>query len=203
MSFLPEGTTIEQPAGQFLKLEEGSHRFRALDSAITGVVYWKDVVDEDGTTKRKPVRVRTGENIPVGDIDPDSPPKKFWAFPIYNFDANRIQTLELTQKTLMEDLLEYTKDSDFGNPQDYDIVITRTGKGMETRYSLIAKPPKPLDPKIILEFKELKKSGRYNIERLYDGGYPLEDMGVPITQVLQKLEADTDPDEIDLSDVGL
>lgn len=197
MSFLPEGTTVEQPSGQFLKLEEGTHRFRALDSAITGVVYWKET-EEDGAIKRKPYRVRAGEDIPVGDIDPDNTPKKFWAFPVYNFDVNKIQTLELTQKTLMKDLLKYTQDEDFGNPQDYDCVITRTGKGMDTEYSLIAKPPKPLDAKIVLEFKELKKSGRYNIERLYDGGYPIEDI-----KTSPKANSNGETAELDLSDIQL
>lgn len=172
MSFLPVDEKIEQAPSQFLKLDEGEHRFRALDSAIVGWLAW----DETGD-KPKPMRIRAeGESFDADKINPDRPPKRFWAFPVYNVTLGKIQTLEITQKTIMKDLLSYTKDEDFGDPQGYDLVISRVGKTLaDTEYSTIAKPPKPLDAKIILEFKQMKSDGTYDINRLFDGEFPVSD----------------------------
>lgn len=205
MTFLPPGTKIESNSGgQFLKLEEGEHRFRVLDSAIVGTEYWTEEQEDGGAVKRVPHRVKQGESIPVENVDPDNLPKTFWAFPIYNVTEKKIQTLSLTQKGLMKDLLAYTKDEDFGDPQGYDIVITRTGKGMDTRYSLIAKPPKPIDEKITKEFQGLKSSGRYDIERLWEGGYPLSSEATkdaPTANSNGKTPTPNTTDEIDLDDL--
>jgi hypothetical protein len=176
VTFLPAGTEIPTTPSQFLKLEEGKHQIRVLDSAITGVEYWVEITGEDGSTKRQPKRVHVGESIPVGEIDPDNTPKNFWAFPIWNYKTSTIQTLSLTQKSLMKQLKTLVDDEDYGDPTGYDIVITRTGKTLgDTEYQLTPKPPKLLDEEVIKQYEELVDSGKYDINRLYDGEYPLKD----------------------------
>lgn len=199
-SFLPAGTEVPSTPSQFLKLEEGSHRFRCLDSAITGREYWVETTSEDGTVKRIPKRVKIGESIPVEDIiDPDQPPKVFWAWVIWNYDAEAIQTLSITQKTIMRQLKTYLDDDDFGDPLLYDFVITRSGKGMETEYNLLAKPPKPLDQKIIDQYQTLKTDGSYDINRLYEGLYPLLTEKPVETKIDGKVKASKD--EVQLDDI--
>jgi hypothetical protein len=88
--------------------------------------------------------------------------------PVWNYGENRVQVLELTQKTIISSITAYANDSDFGHPSGYDIVITRRGEKLNTEYSVIAKPPKDIDTQIKGEWEALQPT--FDLERLFDGG---------------------------------
>ncbi len=159
--FLPEGYTTPVSSGGFMKLQDGDNQFRVLSSAITGYEYW--------TNDKKPVRSKVKfENTP--DIKPDSKVKHFWAFVVWNYATKAVEILELTQSTIMQAIENLTHDEDFGSPKGYDIKVTRSGQGIETEYSTIAKPPKETPAEILAAYAEKK----INLEALYDNGNPFE-----------------------------
>lgn len=179
MNFLPSDYSIPNAQSGYMKLEQGSNRFRVLSSAIVGTEYWKDT--DEG---RKPIRKRPDERISGNEINPDERPKHFWAFVVWNYESEMVQILELTQKTIMRAIRAYTKDDDFGDPKGYDIVINREGEGLETEYTTRAKPPKKLDEDI----KAAYESMDINLEALYDGEDPFASIDDVVDEVAEALE---------------
>jgi len=168
MSFLP--TNYEVPnVSNYMKLDTGANKFRVMGSAVVGMMYWKTV---DG--QRKPQRKHMGEPIPAQDIEvnPKSgEPEKikhFWAFAVWNYKAEKIQILEITQKTIMNQIKAYTENEDWGDPKNFDLTITKSGEGLETEYSVIASPHKKCDPKAVQEMKNTP----INLEALFRGDDP-------------------------------
>jgi|SRR3990167_1682490 len=166
MSFLPDKYEVPKSSGNYLRFEEGENKFRIMDNAVIGYEYW--VTDKEGN--KKPVRKRMNEAIPVEELEGDELPKHFWAFPVYNYAEEKIQILEITQKGIMRDIRALEKSKDWGDPQNYDLLVTRTGKKLDTKYSVNPVPPKPMDKGIIQYYKDLE----LNLEALFDNNDPFE-----------------------------
>jgi len=71
-------------------------------------------------------------------------------FTVYHVDEERAKVFQVTQRTIKDPILAYSKNPKWGDPRSYIIEIGRTGSGMETEYTVIAEPPiEPPDQKII------------------------------------------------------
>ena len=167
--FLPNDYKLPETSN-YMKFEEGANTFRVLSSAIIGNEFWQ--YNEDG--KATPVRRRmdepiTGDELQVnpqtGEIDP---PKHFWAFVVWNREAEKIQILEITQKGIQKDIKALTSSPKWGDPKEYDICVTRTGKGKQTEYSVMPEPKEKLDEGIIRLYKDMK----IDLEALFSNGDP-------------------------------
>jgi hypothetical protein len=113
MSFINKDYEIPQAPSKYMRFEEGKGEagkniFRILGSfedgtAIMGYEFWKTVIDENGKSTRKPVRRKMDESIFPDELEINDKTgeiemaKHFWAVPVYNYKANCIQILELTQ----------------------------------------------------------------------------------------------------------
>ena len=159
--FLPNNYEIPQKGGNYMKLKDGENRFRVLASPIMGFEWW----EENGET-RKPVRVRMNDKIVV---TPESEKAKhFWAMPVYNYNESAIQILEITQSTIQKAIKALAKDKDWGTPLFYDLVVTRSGKELNTEYQVQPKPARALDTAIKTQFGNMT----INLEALFDGDDP-------------------------------
>lgn len=180
--FFPD---IPDTGSKYMKLEKGSNKFRILTRPIDGYEYWVEI--DEG---RKPVRIPKGEKIPVNEVDGQV--KYFWAMVVYNYEAEAIQILQLTQKGIQKAIKEYSQHEDYGRPTTYDLTIKRTGDSMETRYSVIASPPKPLDE----EIKKLYKETKIDLNKLYAsesepyGGDPWSDKQTFEDEIDEAMEDD-------------
>lgn len=103
--------------GLFLKLEDGDNvRMRILD---VPVVY--DTTFEDPKTHIKKTSVK-------------------YAWLVYNHDEEKVQILQ-GGATIYNSLNDLIQDDDWGDPKNYDIKVSRTGKGMnDTKYSVSPSP---------------------------------------------------------------
>lgn len=143
-------------------------RLRFVGAGITGFSAW--------TTEGKPIRwEKKPEELP-GNIAPNPYNGKvyasrFMAGVVYDYEAGDFKILEITQKTLMEQLFKFMKDEDYGQPTGYDVKISKTGEGDKTKYSLVAAPPKPLTTEIAKAHAELN----CNLHALFDGEDPWAD----------------------------
>ncbi len=160
IDFLPDNYEVPSKNDGYMKFVNGDNRFRILSKPIIGWEWWIDT--DEG---RRPQRIRMSENPPVSAGDKI---KHFWAFVVWNYDAGKFQILEVTQKGIQKSIKGYAKDEDWGSPDQYDIVVTRSGDGLETEYEVKAKPAKLLDPEIQEKYEELS----INLEALYDGADP-------------------------------
>lgn len=98
------------------------------------------------------------------DIKDDGKVKEFRAFVVRNYDDSQLQVMEITQATIKQQLFEYSKDEDYGDPKTYDIKINRTGKDLETKYQVKPLPPKEFVEKTVIDYAKTIK-----LEALYDG----------------------------------
>jgi hypothetical protein len=164
MGFLPTDYKIPEKSS-YCKLKDGANNIRILSSAVVGWEYWN--------TDNKPVRSRTPYTTMPSDIKIDKDGnttkiKHFWAFIVWNYEAEAVQILEVTQSTIQGAIKAMVDNKKWGNPEGFDITITRTGEGFDTEYSVMPNPHSPVEPKIKAALKALP----INLEALYDGSNP-------------------------------
>jgi len=150
-SFLPDNYK-EPVTTNYMKFKNGNNTFRVLGSAVIGWEYWiKQVVE--GKEKPKSIRVQNEEMIPKSEVVADKFEKPnfyfFWAFPVYNFGDERIQILRIRQKSIREDMQNNIKNPKWGNPRDYNFVISMD-KERKPMYSVSVEPKEVL-PKAIID----------------------------------------------------
>ena len=105
----------------------------------------------------------------------DKKAKHFWAMTVWNYNTNAIEILELVQAKMQKSIRDTSKEPEWGNPVNrYDFVITKSGKGMETEYSMTAIPPSVTAPEITKAYKEKP----INLNALFSGGNPFEEATV-------------------------
>ena len=166
MTFLPNDYKEPNTSanGGYFKLEQGDNRFRILTDCVIGWEAWK--IDQEG--KNRPHRFGI-EDKPNGN-DFDTKVKLFWAFGVYNYKADEVQILHLTQASIRNAILAYIDDEDFGEPQGYDLTIKRSGQGMETEYLVLASPPKEPKKEVAEALQDLK----LDLSKHINGGNPFE-----------------------------
>jgi hypothetical protein len=185
--FLPQGYEPPVSTGNYMRLEDGENTFRILSSAIIGYEYWIDYTNEEGKASRKPIRKKMDEKIDISQVPEPDKIKHFWAFVVYNEDIEKIQILEITQKTIQKDIRALTNNKNWGDPKEYSICITKTGKELETKYSTMGIPPKLLDKSILDQYKEMN----INLDALWTGDDPFENK-INIEEVEKLLEVNNE-----------
>jgi len=166
MDFLP-AEDKEPISSNYMKLKEGDNKIRILSNAVIGWVYWED----DGDN-RKPVRVRKEVDVPekyLMQANQKERAKYFWSFVVYNYAAAKIQILELTQKTIREQIRSYNEDSDWGDPKDYDLKIERDEKTEKTKYNVKPSPKKKFAVDLIVQSKNIKS---IDLDAMFEGKDP-------------------------------
>ena len=167
--FLPkdygENKGLNETGGGYMKFIKGANRFRIMSSPIVGWEWWEET--EDG--KRTPKRVKINEKIDVSTVaDPESI-KRFWAMVVYNYELKKFQILEITQKGIQKTLEALVSDDDWGTPvQTYDLVVTKSGEKMETKYETLPKPKSKMDEGIVQLYEDTK----IELNALYEGKDP-------------------------------
>jgi hypothetical protein len=162
--FLGKGYEIPEPPSNYMSLEEGTNQFRVLSSAIVGFEYWT----EDAGGKRRPHRVKTSAELPT---DIETTAKHFWAFVVYNYETKSVQILELTQVTIQRAIKALVANPKWGDPKEYDLVVTKTRTGnlpRDVEYSVMPEPKEPVDPGIVKAYEDMA----INLEALYEDGDP-------------------------------
>lgn len=158
------------------KLDEGKpHRFRYLGAAVTGYSTWLDV---DGKSRpirwaRKPVGEDIPSNIQINkDSGKPSEIKRFVAGFVWDYLKERIRVLNIDQSSILSQLNAYiADDEDYGDPQGYDIKITRKVEKGFTKYTLSASPPKAVSAEIDAAFEALMEGGA-DLTVLFENGDP-------------------------------
>ena len=192
MSLLPEDynasefekESSEGGQSQFFSLKDGQARTIRImgdqdrpETFVMGYSAWRDKKKRNAPNTERgysemveyaEIQTFTDRN---GNEVERKEPKKFWLFQIYNVTESRAQVWEVTRKDIRRVLEEYERNPKWGDLTQYDITVTRTGKDMDTIYSLMPEPPKePPSDEIIKAIKE----ARIDCSAVFkDGGYPM------------------------------
>jgi hypothetical protein len=168
--FLPTGYETPEVPSHYMEFVEGINSFRILSNAIVGFEWWV----ANGKEGRKPVRVRTAEEVPDevrSTLDDRRRVRHFWAFTVYNYEAKAVQVLVLKQQTIMRAIEAFGKNPKWGDPRGYDLIVEKTRTGSQARdveYSVIPEPPTKVDSGVA----ELAKNVSVDLEALYAGEDP-------------------------------
>ena len=174
--FLPDSYNVPEPLSKYFKFQEGENRFRIMSSPILGYEWW---VDKDGNVRQKDQKPLKGDKPVRCPMDGIMPPdagetyRHFWAMRVFNYKTETIQILQLTQRTIQKPLRALARDKDWGDPKGssgYDIVVHKSGKGLETEYQVTPKPKKELDKGIV----QLNADTYIKLEKLYKGLDPFK-----------------------------
>lgn len=174
-NFLPEGYQIPSNS-QYMKFENGVNTFRVLDKPIIGMEFWTSQTNDKGETKRVPNRRKMGEVIKMTELEvnPESgkidAPQHFWAMPVWNYKEKSVQILEIKQKTVLEAIKSYIDNPKWGSPTQYDIVVTKSGEKLTTKYIVDHDPKEEISKEIVQEYKDMN----INLEALFEGKDPFE-----------------------------
>ena len=151
---------LSSSEGLFMKkLEQGENRLRILTTPIAGYVWWPE-------GDNKPKRVKEPGDIDTGVQDA----KYFWFLTIAIDD--QVKFLEIKQKTILSQIKALSDNKEWGEVQDYDITITRSGQDLETQYTVVPNPKKALDKEVLKKWNNIKS--RYAADNLFTNGTPLE-----------------------------
>lgn len=158
-NFLPQD--YKEPQGNYLKLPIGRTQLRILSSAVIGWEYWNK--------ENKPVRQKEAYKGVPADAGTDTQtgkikkPQHFWAFVVWNYGAEQVQLMQITQKSLQSSIRALIEDPSWGNPKEYDIVITKSGSGFDTDYKVMPSP-KSKAPEVDISY--------INLQALFSGADP-------------------------------
>ena len=160
--FLPTDYSIPETASNYLRFQDGVNKFRILDSAVVGFEYF--------TSDNKPIRSREPfEETP--NLKKDGKVKAFWAFPVWNYQTESVQILEITQKTIMNALKSLIDNEAWGSPVGkYNIVVVRKGEGLDTEYSVMPEPHSETLDDILSAYKDKPA----NLDALFDNEDPFK-----------------------------
>ena len=180
INFFDRGHEIPEKRNQFMKLESGKNRIRFIGNPVSGFVFYGKVEREDGTETVKPYRRPESEgefsleeminrNVRMkkdGEIEGQ---KYFVMGLVYNYQKEKLQVLEITQKSILKALKSYVDSEEYGHPSGYDLTIEKSGEGLNTEYTVIVSPPKPLSS----EIEDLVGETSCDLQKVFAGEYPL------------------------------
>jgi hypothetical protein len=164
-NFLPDGHEMPKAGSgsNYFKPQDGQTTIRIMSpKAVTG---WEVWVEEHGTSKPKRFK-NEGDAGRAGGRDK----KYFWAFEIWNYELEKIQIWQINQRTIQDSLLLIFNNPVWGNPMEYDIVVGKTGKALDTKYTVQAIPHKPRTEQ--MDRSSIEASP--NFELLFEGKDPFE-----------------------------
>ena len=171
MSFLPNNYVVPKGSNNYMRWQDGENLIRILSNPVLGWEFWTDETDEEGKQVRKPHRVHDYESVPVTIVDEEGRGvKHFWAMIVWDYQDKKVKILEITQKGIQRAIQALEKSKGWGDPKNFDISVTKTGQKMETEYSVMPVPPKPLASEIRAAFNKTS----IELEALYRGDDPFK-----------------------------
>ncbi len=179
-NFFNKGHEIPEKRNQFMKMAYGKNRFRFVGNPVSGFIFFGKVEREDGTESSKPYRRREAEgefsieeminrNVRMKKDGEMENQKYFIASLVYNYQKEKLQVLEFTQKSILKALKSYVESEEYGHPSGYDLTVEKKGEGLNTDYTVVVSPPKPLSAEIEAALGEIS----CDLDKIFEGEYPL------------------------------
>lgn len=96
------------------------------------------------------------------------------ALPVFNYDQQEVQVLNLTQKSIIRELDGISQTEDYDDITATDFTLGKEGSGLNTEYKLLPVPRKKgADTVIAAAWTEAQAAG-FDLNRLLTGGNPFK-----------------------------
>ena len=113
----------------------------------------------------------------LGAVEPTQLQREFYAFTIYNYDAEAIQIFEFNQSGLITGIVSFLTDEDVeGSEEEYDMKLTRTKTGKDPRDVRYTATPLASGKR---KQKDMKKKIEKDFDALLDSGYEISELFNP------------------------
>lgn len=154
-------------------LESGdSVKLRVMSLVLSGYSLWSEV---DGKPLALRAEEREGIDTSKAAINKltgkPNKIKQFVAMIVWNYKSNRFEILETDKSTIIKKLWAMDQDPDLGDLREYDIKLSKTGKGTDTRYEVMSLGKAEVDGKIQKDFEDLPN----DLTALFRGENPFEE----------------------------
>jgi len=165
---------VTKQKDQFLKLKEGANKVRFLADHLVCFEIFVEMTDDTNQKQIKPLRKSepfTSEELSHLVLKDKKEKQKLTLIQlVYDYSDEEFKFLSIGQNSILTALKEYSQNPDYGNPTNYDITISRKGQNLETEYTFMPSPPKPLDKAV----KARSKNLNFDLTKLLDGQYPAD-----------------------------
>jgi hypothetical protein len=94
------------------------------------------------------------------------------AVPVFNYSAEAVQVMALTQKSIIRELDSISQTEDYSNLLEWDFSIAKEGAQLTTEYKLLPLPRKKGSDAAISEAWSDAQSKGFDIKMLLTGGNP-------------------------------
>lgn len=144
-----------------LNLESGETRVRILSSKpYFFYEFWTDVPNAQKPGEVQHRKIVLGDDSSVVESFGIVPAKKSFV-PVWSYKDGKVMILEFG-KQIGGQIRDLSKDPDWGSPVNYDLKITKTGKGLDTRYNVVPVPNgKPITKEMEAGLQELGDVSAY------------------------------------------
>jgi hypothetical protein len=111
-----------------------------------------------------------------GVVDAETVAKPFYAFAVWNYDAEAVQVFQFSQQSLAGPIIDALSDEEVeAEPHLYDFVMSATGTGRDKRYSVLPVPGRrrkaDADKTVAAAWEEVVEKG-FDLSVLLSGGDP-------------------------------
>ena len=157
------------PTNYLRAFEQGDTKVRIMSPMIRGWKFWVEGGINPTTNQEEKGRmIYLPEDA---KLDPHTKPRFFWGFVVFNHNHEMIQIMEIISTQIKEPLLGYFHDPQWGDPRGYDIVISREGVGLTTRYQVRPYPNSEISEAV----QQLYKAANIRMERLFEVQDPFKE----------------------------
>lgn len=160
MTFLPKKYEMPKQTSNYFRYEDGENNIRILSSAVIGYEYFN--------LDNKPVRSKEQFEGTPFDIKDKGKVKEFWAFLVWNYKAEKIQVMEITQATIKSAILALIENPKWGDVKTFDITINKKGEGLDTEYNVVPNPHTEVPELATQQLGNMT----VDLEKLFDGADP-------------------------------
>lgn len=174
INFYDSKFKVTKQKDQFLKLKEGANKVRFFPEHLVCFEIFVEILDEKNQRQIKPLRKTepfTSEELSQLTLNNPADKAKLTLIQlVYDYADEEFKFWSITQNSLLTALKEYSQNSDYGNPVNYDITISKKGQNLDTEYTFMPSPPKPLDKTIAKRSKNLT----FDLKKLLNSEYPAD-----------------------------
>ena len=167
------------------ELSEDGTRITFLGDESHSIRGYGTFLDRKGGGKM--VKINTPEKLSLpelkeranelGAVEPTQEQREFYAFTIYNYDAEAIQIFEFNQSGLITGIVEFITDEDVeGNEEEYDMKLVRTKTGKDPRDVRYTATPLASGKR---KQASVKKKIEKAFDELIDSGYDISELFNP------------------------
>jgi len=157
------------------------------EDSLAGFEAW--VSSRDGS---KRIPLRSGQDPTRSDleeraadeggvVDAETVAKPFYAFAVFNYDAEAVQVFQFSQQSLAGPIIDALSDEEVeAEPHLYDFVMSATGTGRDKRYSVLPVPGRrrkaDADKTVAAAWEAVLEKG-FDLSVLLSGGDPFKGVG--------------------------